>query len=92
VIWQRRDGELEVLKLTSKDLRDSDAISAGLVERIQSTCSQWDAIKSTVKQRITIANDFVAVQQSADKVICTRIFCRVSHMFVYFLSYLDSTF
>jgi len=58
-----------MLKLTSKDLRDSDTISAGLVERIQSTCSQWDATKSTVKQRITIANDFVAVQQSADKVV-----------------------
>ena len=66
---QRRDGELEVLKLTSKDLRDSDAVSAGVVERIQSTCGQWDAVKSTVKQRIQIANDFVAVQQSADKVL-----------------------
>jgi len=65
---QSRDGELEVLKLTSKDLRDSDAISAGLVERIQLTCDQWDAIKSTVKQRIQIGNDFLAVQQSADKV------------------------
>jgi len=68
VHWQRRDGELEVLKLTSKDLKDSDAISAGLVDRIQSTCDQWDVIKSTVKQRITIGNDFIAVHQSADKV------------------------
>jgi len=57
-----------VLKLTSKDLKDSDAISAGLVDRIQSTCDQWDAIKTTVKQRITIGNDFIAVHQSADKV------------------------
>ena len=67
-VLQRRDGELEVLKLTSKDLKDSDAISAGLVDRIQSTCDQWDAIKTTVKQRITIGNDFIAVHQSADKV------------------------
>ena len=71
---QQRDGELEVLELTSKDLRDSDAVGAGLVERIQSTCAQWDAIKSTVKQRIHVANDFLAVQQSADKVLTHAFF------------------
>ena len=66
---QRRDGELEVLKLASKDMRDSDAISGGLVERIQLTCDEWDAVKSTVKQRIHIGNDFIAVHQSANKVL-----------------------
>jgi len=70
---QRRDGELEVLRLTSTDMKDSDAASAGLTERIQSTCDQWHAIKSTVKQRINIANDFIAVQHSADKVRCELI-------------------
>jgi len=74
---QRRDGELEVLKLTSKDLRDSNSISAGLVERIQLTCDQWDAIKSTVKQRIHLANDFIVVQQNADKVLHHLIICPV---------------
>ena len=66
-----------MLKLTSKDLKDSDAISAGLVDRIQSTCDQWDAIKSTVKQRIHVGNDFIAVHQSADKVLSTfaSVFC-----------------
>jgi len=55
--------------LTSKDLKDSDSVSAGLVERIQSTCDQWDAIKSTVKQRIRLGNDLIAVHQCADKVL-----------------------
>lgn len=58
-----------MLKLTSKDLKDSDSVSAGLVERIQSTCDQWDAIKSTVKQRIRLGNDLIAVHQCADKVL-----------------------
>jgi len=71
---QSRDGELEVLKLTSKDRTDSEAASAGLIERIQSTCEEWDVIKSSVKQRIHIANDFVAVQHSADKVCCSVFF------------------
>lgn len=91
VVWwvfvnlQRRDGELEVLKLTSKDLRDSEAISSGIVERIQLTCDQWDAIKSTVKQRIQIANDFIAFHQSADKVhsncsfLCIFVFCFIAN-------------
>lgn len=84
---QRRDGELEVLKLTSKDLADSDAVSAGLVERIQSTCGQWDAIKSTVKQRIQLANDFIAVQQSADKVLqhISVLHTSIIHYFIHFL-------